>query len=264
MEPPAFAPDGHAANRFRDDAPRFGELWERHRKGDREAYEELVDAYLPLVRQVVGRLSINLPSHVCREDLYAAGCAGLVAAVDRFEPGREARFSTYAAIRIRGAVLDDLRAHDFLGRGVRERVRRLEKAAAEFRQDGKDPDPEQMAAAAGLTMDEYWEAELSAMASRRVSLAGVAEEGRDSLEEKLADPRQPAPESSLEFSETVQTVMNLLTPREKQLVVLYYDQGLTLKEVGMVMGVSESRVSQLHTEMTLRLRRKLENMGIRD
>ncbi len=104
----------------------------KYRTGNRDAYEALVDSYLPLVKVTVSRMSITLPSFISREELYSAGCVGLVSAVERYDPGRDARFTTYAITRIRGAVLDELRSHDILGRVVRDRVNRIEKIEAEL------------------------------------------------------------------------------------------------------------------------------------
>lgn len=261
--PRTDAPPPASPSPVADDDAQRAAWWSRYRAtGDRPAYEALVDAYLPLVKSVVGRMAINLPSHVSREDLYAAGCMGLVTAVERYDPEREARFSTYATIRIRGAIMDELRAHDFLGRGARERVQKVERATAELRRRNVDPDPERVAAEAGLSMDEYWDAELEARASRRVSLSATTPDGRSTLAERLADPDRRGPSARMEAAELVNLVKNELTPKERQLVILYYDEGLTLKEVGQVMGVTESRVSQIHTAMTSRIRRKMESMGL--
>lgn len=254
------APEPVEAARF-DDADHAA-LWTRWRAGDRDAYEALVDAYLPLVKSVAGRMAMNLPAHVPREDLYAAGCVGLVSAFERFDPGREARFSTYATIRIRGAIMDELRAHDFLGRGARDRVQRVERATAELRRRNVPLEPERIAEAAGLTLDEYWDAEVGREAARRVSLSATSADGHHTLEDRLEDARERGPGAGVEMAELVKLVMDQLTPKERQLVVLYYDEGLTLKEIGQVMGVTESRVSQIHTAMTGRLRKKLESMGI--
>ena len=243
-----------------DDALR--PLWDRHRAGDRAAYEALVEAHLPLVKATVGRLVMNVPPHISREELYAAGCYGLVSAFDRFNPDREAKFSTYAVIRIRGAVLDELRSHDFLGRAARDRLTRIARAEAELRQQESRADPESVAAAAGLSMDEYWEAELSAQAARRVSLSDVSANGRQSLEEILASRRDDRPDRQLETAELVRQAVDLLTDREKILVSLYYGEELTLKEIGEVMGVSESRVCQMHTAMIKRLRSRLGDLGL--
>ncbi|MDR1534935.1 MAG: FliA/WhiG family RNA polymerase sigma factor [Planctomycetota bacterium] len=239
------------------------ELWNKFRAGDRESYESLVDSYLPLVKVTVSRLAINLPSFVSREELYSAGCLGLISAIERYDPGRDARFTTYAITRIRGAVLDELRSHDILGRVVRDRVNRIEKVESELLSRGSLAPPEEVAAAAGLSLDEYWDAALGAQAARRVSLSEISDsEGRRrSLESALAANHNP-PGARLEAEEIIRLVMEMLTDKEKQLVVMYYEEELTLKEIGALMKITESRVCQIHGAMIRKIRKKLEKMGI--
>jgi RNA polymerase sigma factor for flagellar operon FliA len=242
-----------------DDAYRKS-LWERYRAGDRAAYEALVDSYLPLVKVTVSRMAINLPSFIARDELYSAGCVGLVSAVDRYDAGRDARFSTYAITRIRGAVLDELRSHDILGRVVRDRVNRIERIEAELLSSSAVVAPETVAEAAGLTMDEYWDAEMGAQAAKRVSLSDTG--GRRSLEELLLSARDDSPGARLEAEEILEIVMGLLTEKEKQLVVMYYEEELTLKEIGDLLKITESRVCQIHGMMIQKIRKHLEKMKI--
>ena len=238
-------------------------LWAKYRAGDRDAYEALVDSYLPLVKVTVSRMSINLPSFISREELYSAGCVGLVSAVERYDPGRDARFTTYAITRIRGAVLDELRSHDVLGRVVRDRVNRIERVEAELHSTNSVVSPEEVAAAAGLTMDEYWDAEMGAQAAKRVSLSdSSASGGRRSLEDLLLSGRDDSPGARLEAEEIIEVVMGMLTEKEKQLVVMYYEEELTLKEIGDILKVTESRVCQVHGAMIQKIRKRLEKMGI--
>ena len=245
-----------------DDAAR-AELWAKTRAGDRDAYEALVDSYLPLVKVTVSRMSINLPSFISREELYSAGCVGLVSAVERYDPGRDARFTTYAITRIRGAVLDELRSHDVLGRVVRDRVNRIERVEAELLSSNAVVSPEEVAEAAGLTMDEYWDAEMGAQAAKRVSLSDSGGSGgRRSLEDLLLSSRDDSPGARLEAEEILEVVMKMLTDKEKQLVVMYYDEELTLKEIGEIMKITESRVCQIHGAMIQKIRKCLEKMGI--
>ncbi len=238
-------------------------LWTKTRAGDRNAYEALVDSYLPLVKVTVSRMAINLPTFISREELYSAGCVGLVSAVERYDPGRDARFTTYAITRIRGAVLDELRSHDVLGRVVRDRVNRIERVEAELLSANSLATPEEIAEAAGLTMDEYWDAEMGAQAAKRVSLSDTGgASGRRSLEDVLLSNRDDYPGARLEAEEILEVVMGLLTEKEKQLVVMYYEEELTLKEIGDVLKVTESRVCQIHAAMLQKIRKKLEKMGI--
>lgn len=246
-----------------DDAVR-AELWTKTRAGDRNAYEALVDSYLPLVKVTVSRMAINLPSFISREELYSAGCVGLVSAVERYDPSRDARFTTYAITRIRGAVLDELRSHDVLGRVVRDRVNRIEKVEAELLSRNAVVSPEDVAEAAGLSMDEYWDAEMGAQAAKRVSLSDSSGSGggRRSLEDVILATRDDNPGARLEAEEILEIVMGMLTEKEKQLVVMYYEEELTLKEIGEIMKITESRVCQIHGAMIQKIRKRLEKMGI--
>ncbi len=238
-------------------------LWERYRAGEREAYEALVDSYLPLVKVTVSRMAINLPSFISREELYSAGCVGLVSAVDRYDPGRDARFSTYAITRIRGAVLDELRSHDVLGRVVRDRVNRIERVEAELLSSNAVVAPEDIAEAAGLTMDEYWDAEMGAQAAKRVSLSDSGGGGRRRpLEDVLLMSKDAGPGAGMEAEEILEVVMGMLTEKERQLVVLYYEEELTLKEIGELMKITESRVCQIHGAMIQKIRARLGKMNI--
>ncbi len=238
------------------------DLWRRFRQGDRDAYEALVEAHLPLVKVTVGRMALTLPRSVPREDLYSAGCLGLLLAVRRYDPSREAKFTTYAITRIRGAILDELRQRDLLGRVTRDRVTRIRRAENELQGRGQEPTPEAVAKEAGLSENEYWEAEMGELASHQVSLSEVTEDGEHALEDLLQNQQTPAMGHRMEVDEVIQVVQDLLTDKERLLVVLYYNEELTLKEIGEIMQVSESRVCQIHTAMAKRVRKKLEKMGI--
>lgn len=260
--PKSGSPKNRDADEDDDEAAK-AELWTKMRAGNRAAYEELVDSYLPLVKITVSRMSINLPTFISREELYSAGCVGLVSAVDRYDPNRDARFTTYAITRIRGAVLDELRSHDVLGRVVRDRVNRIERAEAELLSSNSSASPEEVAEVAGLTMEEYWDAEMGALAAKRVSLSTESgSDGRRSLEDVLLTHASEQPSARLEAEEILGVVMGMLTEKEKQLVVMYYEEELTLKEIGEILKVTESRVCQIHGAMIQKIRKHLEKMGI--
>lgn len=237
-------------------------LWTAYRAGDRAAYEELVEAYLPLVKTTVGRMALTIPSYICRDDLYSAGCVGLVSAVERYDPSREAKFSTYAITRIRGSILDELRHHDVLGRVTRDRLNRIAAAEKELHNSDQELNDEALAQEAGLTMDEYWDAEMGRLASRQVSLSEVVDDGQHTLAELLPSRFQQAPGHEMETEEIIETIYNSFNDKERLLVVLYYQKELTLREIGEVMGVSESRVCQMHSEMVSRVRKRLKKIGI--
>ncbi|MDR0362321.1 MAG: FliA/WhiG family RNA polymerase sigma factor [Planctomycetota bacterium] len=255
--------EGGRADDSGPDEARMTELWKNYRTGDREAYEELVDNYLPLVKVTVSRMSINLPSFISREDLCSAGYVGLLSALDRYDGSRDAKFTTYAITRIRGAVLDELRSHDILGRVVRDRVSRIERAESELLSRNSHATPEEIAAGAGLSMDEYWDAEMGAQAARRVSLSDNGSSGKSrSLEDVLLVSRDDGPGARLEAEEILERVMGMLTEKEKQLVVMYYEEGLTLKEIGELLNVTESRVCQIHGAMIQKIRKRLAAIGV--
>lgn len=237
-------------------------LWLRYHAGDRQAFDDLVERNLPLVKITVGRMAINIPSYISRDDLFSAGSMALVMAVQRYDPERKAKFSTYAITRIRGAVIDELRSHDTLGRVTRDRVKRIRVAENDLHNRDADLTPEIIASEAGLSMDEYYDARMGDLATRRISLSQVTDDGEHTLADLIEDRRNKGTGHQIEVDEVLQVVEDELTEKEKMLVVLYYKESLTLKEVGVIMEVSESRVCQIHTAMVERIRKKLEKMGI--
>ena len=242
------------------------ELWKRYRAGSREAYEKLVDIYLPMVKVTVGRIAVTIPSYIDREELYSAGCMGLLSAIERYDNTREAKFSTYAMARIRGAIIDELRNHDMLGRVTRDRVNRITAAEQQLLNEGKDVTNEAIAETAGLTMDEYWDAESGKQATRVVSLnttVGHGEEEETAFSELLAIKRKDnSPSHAMETAEIIDLIYSMLDEKEQLLFVLYYQEELTLKEIGAVMQVSESRVCQMHTAMVNKIKRNMIKKGI--
>jgi RNA polymerase sigma factor FliA len=241
------------------------QLWDAFRAGDPAAREELVERHLPLVKITIGRMAMNLPSFIDYEELYSTGCLGLLSALERYDPERRAKFSTYAITRIRGAVIDELRSHDALGRITRERVGRIRQIEEEIRREGGEPSPRETARRAGISESEYRDAILSERASRLVSLHEPVEGSEtdqplsDLLESKGLSGRETL---DFEDEEILAYVIGQLDERERTLVSLYYEEELTLKEIGLVLGISESRVSQLHTEMVERIRKKLKKIGV--
>ncbi|MBN1257355.1 MAG: FliA/WhiG family RNA polymerase sigma factor [Planctomycetes bacterium] len=240
-------------------------LWQRYREGDQQAFEDLITAYLPLVKITVGRIAVNLPNFIDYEELYSTGCVGLLDAIRRYNPAREAKFTSYAITRIRGEVLDELRHNDLLGRVTRDRVTRIREAENKLLRKGKPADSQEIAREAKLSMNEYYDAIMGERATRMISLSEVvASEDKnqtlaDVLESKnlMVSDRMP-----MEDEEILTVVQEMLDDREKTLVLLYYHDGLTLKEIGAILGVSESRISQIHAEMLERVRKNLKKIGI--
>ena len=241
--------------------PGEGELWARHRAGERAAYDRLVEHYLPLVKVAAGRLALHLPSFIREEDLYSAGCVGLLAAVENFDPERDVRFETYALSRIRGSMLDDLRATDVLTRAVRERASKIRQAERDLREEGKPLSPQAVAELAGLSMEDLCDTERSLHMAAMTSLDDAADEEGHTAAALVVDENADSPLETLERQELLALLKECMDEKDKLLVVLYYHEELTLREIGQILGVSESRVSQMHTEMVKRLQYRLEAAG---
>src|SRR6478736_1465492 len=226
------------------------ELWRRYKSaGDLNARERLVVAYSPLVKYVSGRMASGLPAHVDEADLISYGLVGLINAIERFELEREIKFETYAITRIKGAIIDELRHLDWVPRSVRARAREIEKANFEL----------------AISVEEFQESLLQISNSTVAALDelwSVSDASGDqvSLLDTLQDPDAPDPEKIVDASELKDRVADAiarLPEREKLVIALYYYENLTLREIGEVLGVTESRISQLHTKAVLRLRSRL-------
>lgn len=240
------------------------QVWARYAANrNRADFDRLVEHYLPLVKVAAGRLALHLPSFIREEDLYSAGCVGILSAVERFDPKREVRFETYALSRIRGAMLDELRSMDMLTRGVRERAARIRKAEQQLRADGKALTPEEVAELAGMTVAEFCDTERALSTAALSSLDDEADEEGHTTASLVADEAAADPLESLEREELLALVKEEMNEKDRLLVVLYYHEELTLREIGAILGVSESRVSQMHTEMVKRLQYKVEISGRR-
>jgi RNA polymerase sigma factor FliA len=243
------------------------ELWRRYKgSGDEDARERLVVAYSPLVKYVAGRMAAGLPAHVEEGDLISYGLVGLINAIERFELEREIKFETYAITRIKGAIIDELRSLDWVPRSVRARAREIERANAKLEAKlQRAPSDEEMAQELGMAVSEFQEALLQISTSTIAALdelwtVGDSSGDAVSLLDTLHDPDAPDPAAALDQSDLKDRVADAiarLPEREKLVVALYYYENLTLREIGEVLGVTESRVSQLHTKAVLRLRSKL-------
>ncbi|MGH2915346.1 MAG: RNA polymerase sigma factor WhiG [Solirubrobacteraceae bacterium] len=243
------------------------ELWRRYKaSGDERARERLVVAYSPLVKYVAGRMGSGLPAHVEEADLISYGLGGLISAIQRFDLTREIKFETYAITRIRGAIIDELRTLDWVPRSVRARARQFERVNMKLEAKlQRAPTDEEMAAELEISTDELQEALVQISNSTIVALDelwSVSDASGDqvSLLDTLPDRHAPDPQMVVDESELrdrIADAIAALPEREKLVVALYYYENLTLREIGEVLGVTESRVSQLHTKAVLRLRSKL-------
>ena len=241
-------------------------LWREYRRTqDDRLRQRLILTYAPLVKFVAGRIGSGLPAHVDGEDLISYGLLGLIDAIERFDLDRDIKFETYAIARIRGAIIDELRALDWVPRSVRARARDIERAIGDLEAKlGRAPTDEEISKKLGITEGEFDE---SLTAISRSSIGALDElwtvsAGGDqvALIDTLEDTHGPNPEFALEtieLKETVAEALAALPEREKLVVTLYYYEELTLREIGEVLGVTESRVSQLHTKAILRLKSRL-------
>ena len=245
-------------------------LWRRYKeRGDQLARERLILTYAPLVKYVAGRMSSALPAHVEEADLISYGLQGLIGAVERFDPGRQVKFETYAVARIKGSIIDELRSLDWVPRSVRARAREIERKSAELEHRlQRAPTDEELAGALNMTLEEFETAITQIHNSSIVALDEmwtVSSGGEPlSLIDTIGDSRLTDPAALLDVTELRDTLADAiarLPDREKIVIALYYYDGLTLREIGEVLGVTESRVSQLHTKAILRLKGRLQGDG---
>ncbi len=244
------------------------EIWQRYRETrDKALRDRLILNYAPLVKYVAGRISTSLPAHVDEGDLVSYGLLGLIGAIERYDPAREIKFETYAISRIKGSIIDELRSLDWVPRSVRSRAREIERAMLELENRLKRaPTDEEVATEIGITVDEFQD---SLTAISRSSVAALDElwqistGGGDtvSLIDTIEDPHADDPSKAMsqtEVREALADAIQRLPEREKLVITLYYYEELTLREIGEVLSVTESRVSQLHTKAILRLKVRLQ------
>jgi len=242
------------------------DLWERHiERGDDLARQKLVEQYLRVVRYVAGRMAIGLPHYVEYNDLVSAGLLGLIQAVDNFDHQRGIKFETYAIPRIRGAILDELRSQDWFPRSLRRKAKQVEAAYAELEvRLGRAATDDEVARELGINVRELddllSEVALATIMSLDADPNGD-EDGQGGLGDYLPDPRSDEIERSIAEEEMRVLIAQRLAelPEKEQLVlVLYYYEELTLKEIGEILDVTESRVCQIHTKAILRLKGKID------
>jgi len=225
---------------------------------DRDA---LVEAHLPLVKFVAERIAARLPHTVDRDDLIGAGLLGLLDATTKYDPSRGVQFKTYAELRVRGAILDSLRDLDWASRSARQQARRVEEAYTEIeKQQGRPASEEEVAEMLGISLPEFQELLGKLRWLTITRLDEEDEDGNRSLANKIPDDPTLTPSALFERAEEreiLSLAIDRLPERERQVIALYYVEELTMKEVGAVLGVTESRVCQIHTQAVLRLRASL-------
>jgi RNA polymerase sigma factor FliA len=244
-------------------------LWTRYKEDDDpSARDELILNYSPLVKYVAGRLASSLPQTVDTADLISYGIFGLIDAIQKFDPARAIKFETYAISRIKGAIIDELRAMDWVPRSVRSRAREIEAAYVALENLlRRVPTDQEVADHMHVTIKEFQDllAKLSytsVVSFEELWVGGERDEGQNaigSIKDDTAEDPVAIFETG-EIKEILAGAIDKLPDRERTVVALYYYEGLTLKEIGQVLGVTESRVSQLHTKAVLRLRAKLHSV----
>ncbi|GAA1898626.1 RNA polymerase sigma factor WhiG [Streptomyces sodiiphilus] len=248
------------------------ELWRLYKAtGDERLREQLILHYSPLVKYVAGRVSVGLPPNVDQADFVSSGVFGLIDAIEKFDPERSIKFETYAITRIRGAMIDELRALDWIPRSVRQKARAVERAYAALESSlQRTPSEAEVAQEMGIALEELHGVFSQVSLTNVVALEELLHVGGESgdrlslmdiLEDTAADnPVQVAEDR--ELRRLLARAINTLPDREKTVVTLYYYEGLTLAEIGQVIGVTESRVSQIHTKAVLQLRAKLAEVNV--
>ncbi len=243
------------------------ELWyEYKRTGDRALRDQLIVRYSPLVKFVAGRVATGLPHSIEQADLVSYGMFGLIDAIEKFDPGRSIKFETYAITRIKGAVIDELRSIDWVPRSVRSKARAVEQAYASLEATlGRSPTDAEVAAELQISETELQQvfgqiSYIGLVALDEVISSGSGDRGDSAtLGDTLADSSE-GPVAAFEVEEMKQILagaINRLGDREKIVLSLYYYEALTLAQIGEVLGVTESRVCQIHTKAVMQLRGRL-------
>jgi RNA polymerase sigma factor for flagellar operon FliA len=252
------------------EATELAQLWQRFKENpdNKPMRDKLILRYTHLVRYVVSRLPMTLPVSISQEDLISYGIIGLIESVERFDPKRGLKFETYAITRIRGSIIDQLRLQDWVPRGVRKRSKELAEAMARLEKKlGRVATEEELAEDLKVPMNKL----RSIMAESNHLMLSLDEHWRDdgggdtsmSLIDSVVDLNSPDPQGEYELQEMqtrLSQAIESLPEREKLLIALYYHENMTLKEIGDIISVSESRVCQLHAQAILRLRNKLAHL----
>jgi RNA polymerase sigma factor for flagellar operon FliA len=245
------------------------DLWRIYKKAkDTKIRDFFVKQYAPLVKYVAGKVAIGMPNNVEFDDLVGFGVFGLFDAIEKFDPDKHVKFKTYAVTRIRGAIFDELRTIDWVPRSVRQKTREVEETIRKLEASlGRAATDEEIAKAMRLNIKDFHNLMLKISGTSVLSLNEVWYSGEDndkmSIVESIESPSSLNPDSIVEKEEIKRIIVeaiNELPEKEKKVLVLYYYEDLTLKEIGEVLEVTESRISQLHTKAILRLRAKLSHI----
>lgn len=243
-------------------------VWRRYHSASQEPDRDaLIVHYLYLVKIVVGRISTSYPSHIKMEDLYSSGVTGLIRAVEKYDPARPVKFESYAMLLIKGAIIDELRDLDWVPRSVHQKAHRVSAAQLNLQQElGRDPTDQELAGHLGINEEELSETLERIRPAILIPLnceQGYDEEKALPLTERLADEHAESSFSVAdrnEFCQLLTQEIALLSEKEQKVLMLYYYEGLMLKQIGEMLAISESRVSQIHTQVLLKLRGRLQRL----
>lgn len=234
------------------------ELWKTFQKGDLQARNILVEEYTPLVKFVAGRVKMNVPAHIEFEDLVSLGIFGLIQAIERFDPDQGVQFNTFATIRIRGAIYDELRKQDWIPRSNRDKAKRISKTYHTLEQRlGRYPEDGEVANELGLSLDAFYQVFSEANIPELTSLNMVFDPDSDSqLIDLIADENERPDQvfNDKEITKLLGETIDRLKEQEKMVLALYYNEELTQMEIAQVLDLSPARVSQIHSKAILRLR----------
>ena len=245
------------------------EMWAEYQKTrSQEIRDFFIKQYAPLVKYVAGKIAVGLPESVEFDDLVGFGAFGLLDAIDKFDAAKNVKFKTYAVTRIRGAIFDELRALDWIPRSVRQKSREIEDAVSRLEANlGRSVSDSEVAQELGVSESEYQRMRYKTSVSAIVSIDDARNMGDDSEHSTIADtiesPASLKPDVIVERDEMKRVIaeaIDELPEKEKMVLILYYYEDLTLREIGQVLKVTESRVSQLHSKANERLRSKLTNI----
>ncbi|CAD7843540.1 RNA polymerase sigma factor for flagellar operon [Olavius algarvensis spirochete endosymbiont] len=245
------------------------ELWQQYRSAkDQSIRDAIVKQYAPLVKYVAGKVSVGMPQSVDFDDLVGFGIFGLFDAIEKFDPDKHVRFKTYAVTRIRGAIFDELRSIDWVPRSVRQKIREIEETIQHLEAKlGRAATDEEVATELGMNIEQYNQLMLKTSGTSMLSLNDIWYNSEVNVNvsavESIESPSSLRPDAIAEKDEMRRVIVdaiNELPDKEKKVLVLYYYEDLTLKEIGKVLDVTESRISQLHTKAISRLRAKLMNV----
>jgi len=237
-------------------------LWKAYAKSrDSELKEKLIIEYAPLVKYVAGRLSVHINHRIEYEDLISYGIFGLIDAIDKFDYGKGVKFETYASLRIRGAIIDSMRKMDWIPRTLRQKNKQLELAYSELEASlGREPTDEEVAERLDMSLDSARDLIKQSSVLTLISFDDYLTQNHEEAFVGLNNAAPETPESTYdkkELQEMLAVAIDKLSDREKRVIMLYYFEDLTLKEISRIMGVSESRISQIHSKAVLKLQGKL-------